>query len=80
MKITTKIKNIDTDMRAEIGVRVENNATGDLFLRSAMYEAILRAMRDTDKTSFYRAMASFAADDYDSALEFLSGEGEDDEE
>lgn len=80
MRITTKIKNIDDDMRAEIGVRVENNATGDLFLRAAMYEAILRAMRDTDKKSFYEAMASFAEDDFDGAMEWLSGEGEDNEE
>ena len=80
MKITTKIKHIDKDMRAEIDVRVENNATGDIFLRAAVYEAILRAMRDTDKSSFYSAMASFAEEDFDSAMDWLSNEGEDNEE
>ena len=80
MRITTKIKNIDKNMRAEICVKIERNDAGDLLLRSALYEAILRAMRDTDKKSFYSAMASFAEEDFVNAMEWLSNEDEDNDE
>ena len=80
MKITAKVKNIDTDLRAEVGVRVESKDAGDLLLRHVIYQAILRAMRDTDKRAFYEAMLEFAEEDFDGAMEWLSGEGEDNEE
>ena len=79
MRITTKIEHIDEDLHAEIGVRIETTGPSDFFLRSTAYEAILRAMRDTDKKAFYTAMSSFAEEDFDSALEFLTGEDEDSE-
>lgn len=80
MRITTKLAYIDEDLRTEIKVKIENNAPSDIILRPAMYEAILRAMRDSNKKAFYTAMSSFAEEDFDSALEFLSNEDEDDDE
>lgn len=79
MRITTKIEHIDEDLHAEIGVAVETTSPSDFILLPAVYEAILRAMRDTNKKAFYTAMSSFAEEDFDSALEFLTGEDEDSE-
>lgn len=79
MKITTKIKDIDENLCAEIGVCIKSDNASDVLLRPAMYEAILRAMRDTNKKAFYTAMSSFAEEDFDSAMEFLSNEDEDED-
>lgn len=79
MRITTKIEHIDEDLHAEIGVAVETTSPSDFILLPAVYEAILRAMRDTNKKAFYTAMSSFGEEDFDSALEFLTGEDEDSE-
>ena len=80
MRITAKIKNIDKDLCAEVNVKLEANDTGDLLLRSVVYQGILRAMRDANKRAFYEAMSAFAEEDFDAAMEFLSGEGEDNDE
>lgn len=72
MRITTKIAHIDEDLRAEIGVHVETTGPSDFILRPAVYEAILRAMRDSNKKAFYTAMSSFAEEDLN--------EGEDNDE
>lgn len=47
-------------------------------LLTPVFEAILRNMKDTDKRAFYEAMTNFVDYDFDDALEFLSGECEND--
>ena len=80
MIIKTKIKHINEDLCAEIAVSIESNNPSDVLLRPAVYESVLRAMRDTNKKAFYTAMSSFAEEDFDSAMEFLSNEDEDNDE
>ena len=47
-------------------------------LLAAVFEAIFRNMKDTNKRAFYEAMANFAESDFDDAAEFLMGESDND--
>lgn len=75
MRITTKINELDEDLRAHVSAKLERNNATDHFLTAVHYVAILRAMRDADKDAFYHAMAQFVTDDeLKSAKEWLDNE------
>lgn len=66
-----ELKNIDRG-KARINVR---SKLDDVYkpLLGPIFEAILHAMKNTDKRAFYNAMAIFAENDFDDAMEFLTG-------
>ena len=75
MRITTKINELDEDLRAHISVKLERDEFTDHLLLPAHYVAILQTMRNTNKDAFYHAMAQFATDDeLKSAKEWLENE------
>lgn len=77
VRITAHIREIDKDGIAKVGCKIQKEFAVSMFMPVA-FEAILKAMKDTDKRAFYEAMANFANEDFDDALEFLDGENEND--
>ena len=76
VKISAHIKEITKDGKANVACKIQQEFAHPMFMPVA-FEAILKAMKDTDKRAFYKAMANFADEDLDDAMEFLSGENDD---
>lgn len=76
VRITAHIKEIDKDGIAKVGCKIQQEFAVPVFMPVA-FEAIFKAMKDTDKRAFYEAMSNFAENDFDDALEFLTGEDDD---
>lgn len=74
MKIVATIEDMNKDMQAKIGVKIYYERPTDKILQTAIYEAILRAMHDTDKHDFIFAMSAFADDALDALREFEDNE------
>ena len=69
MKIVATIEDINKDMQAKIDVKIYTERPTDEILRTVIYEAILRAMHDTNKRDFIFAMGAFADDALDALRE-----------
>lgn len=75
VRITAHIRDITKGV-ANVQCKIEQEFSVSVFMPIA-FEAILKAMKDTDKRAFYEAMSKFANEDFDDALEFLTGENND---
>ena len=69
VRITAHIREIDKDHIAKVDCKVQQEFAVPMLMPVA-FEAILKAMKDTDKRAFYAAMAYFASEDLDDAMEF----------
>ena len=66
--ITAQIKEFDKN-GAHVSCQIQQEFAVPMFM-SVAFEAILKAMKDTDKRAFYEAMSNFANEDLDDAIEF----------
>lgn len=77
VKIIADIREFTKAGVANVGCKIVQERSVN-FLLPVAFEAILKAMKDTNKSAFYDAMANFANEDFDGAKEFLMGERDND--